>query len=89
MGDTQIIHELKEFESKINSAYYKEHSDYNIYQFIPVTVCSAFESFFRFNIEELIDTKRIEWQRILKIDEMKTFKCDILMLQGIFKKKSL
>lgn len=87
LGDTPIIHDLKEYESEINSASCKEIYNDNIYQFIPVKVCSAFESFFRFSIEKLIDTKKIDSQRVLKIDEIKNFSCNVLVMQEFLKNK--
>ena len=52
--------------------------DFESVHFIPVMICSAFESFFKAAIKEIIDLKRTNKERIEKIPEVRDFKSNVL-----------
>jgi hypothetical protein len=82
-----LIHELKEYQSLLENITSKGTLIHQSYDLIPVKICSAFETFFRAAIKDLIDSNIAKNQRLMKIDEIKTFRFNFSLWDEIKKKE--
>jgi len=82
-----IVHDLKEFEKTMNKANVTSTYDLFPLQFIPINICSAFETFFKEQIIVLIDQSRIDISRIEILEEIKVFKLDFSVIHKVISEK--
>jgi hypothetical protein len=78
-----LIQQLKDYESILENDISKGNFDYQHCHLIPVKICSAFESFFRSAIKDLIDLNIAKKKKLMQMDEIKNFRFDFSLWNEI------
>lgn len=86
-GANYAIEDLKNLEKIVNSISLSNTYDLFPFNYLPVSICSSFETFFRFEINTLIDTPGFDIQRINLLKEVKDFKLGLVITDEMVKRK--
>ncbi len=82
-----LIQQLKNFEDVMKSCLLKKDFSDQHYYSIVVTICSAFETFFRSAIKNFIDKRHISPKRLLQIDIIKNYHIDLNTCSELMEKE--